>query len=189
MGVMEGYRAGSIEDPAPDKNKKLLQFLGRVAELPKREVQPQELLLAANLRGLVIRHRQAKGLEHVPLAHELDHMGEDIQEYFNNLEQDGTHKLQLSTGTANIRPRLLSQNHKGYYLDELSFYDLPQNYQMPITYVRFHRSPPEDLPPEAHYYPLNQLYLGNHQDGVIPLFALGSILSDGGGELKPVAVE
>lgn len=189
MGVMESYKAGSLEDPAADKNKRLLQFLGRVIELPRRDVQPQELLLAANLRGLVIRHRQAKGLEHVPLSHELEHMGEDLQEYFNNISRDGSYQLQLTTGTANIRPRLLIPNHNGYQLSDLSLYDLPQDNPVPITYARFHRSPTEDLPPESHYYSLNQLYLGNPTQGVIPLFALGSILSDGGGELKPVPVE
>jgi hypothetical protein len=143
------------------------------------------LILAANLRGLFIEHNLAERLEHVNVANRFQQLGKDIKQFFDFLKRDGKYHLELNTGESTLISRDLKVNGKTTYLGDLKSVFLPKHYKMAITYAETHRSPPEDMPPEGHYYPLDQLYIGNPAHGAVSLFELSRALCEGA-DLTPV---
>jgi len=162
--------------------------LGKGAlRMSERSPPDAPLIIAANLRGLFLEHRQARRLEHVEVARRFKQLGEDIKQFFDFLKRDNEYQLQLDTGESRLLSRELKVTEKATYLADLKSAFLPKHYKMAITYAETHRSPPEDMPPEGHYYPLEQLYIGNSAKGVVPLFELSRALCEGA-DLTPTPI-
>jgi hypothetical protein len=115
----------------------------------------------------------------------FDEWSEELQQLIEDMKNTG-HSPYFIVGNNSIEASLL--NPSGGYLGERKI--LPSGYALPLTYAGRHNAlliSPKDMPPQRHYCPSDQLYVGSVDTGeVVSMYSLAfnSVHQEGRLKLK-----